>query len=84
MNYWDPVKSQTSYVDYEIKQGKTYEYALEAYDRTGNMSSVRSRLIKVESGVRKDVTDLKAIIDRDKKISTLQWVYPICSTGCGL
>jgi len=80
--YWDQNKPQTTYDDNTVSQGKTYHYVLEAYDSMGNFSSASSRKIKVESGIREDVTDLIAVINREKKIVTLKWNYDIPATKC--
>jgi len=79
---WDKSKPLTTFVDNALRQGKTYHYVVEAYDSAENVSSATSRQINVESGIREDVTDLIAVINREKKIVTLKWNYDLPSTKC--
>jgi uncharacterized protein len=75
MAHWGKDNPLTSYADNTALQGKTYQYVIEASDSTGNIGSVTSKQIIAESGIREDVTELKALIDRENKIITLKWNY---------
>ena len=79
---WKATRSQTTYIDDLVLPGKTYQYILNAYDSAGNTATATSKEIKFESGIRKDVTDLKAVIDREKRIITLKWVYDTPAKKC--
>lgn len=73
---WRSGTSRTSYVDENIPEGKTYQYWLHVMDGAGNKVEVASKEIKFDSGIRKEVTEFKALIDREKKVIVLRWEYP--------
>jgi hypothetical protein len=55
---------------------------LEAADSAGNVSTALSTKIKVQGPPPGDVTEFKALIDRDNKLIILRWQYPVQFKKC--
>lgn len=75
---WNPAKEKkpASFTDTAITMGNTYYYQLIAYDDAGNNSFGRTGEIEYETGVRKPVNDLRAIVNLPERMVTLVWSYP--------
>jgi len=84
MTHWGTDNPLTSYIDNSVRRGREYQYVIESSDSAGNISSVTSKKMIVESGIREDVTDMKAIIDREMKTITLKWEYNMIAIKCML
>jgi fibronectin type 3 domain-containing protein len=76
MTHWDAHTPQTAYVDATVQAGQTYQYMLEAADSSGNVSTALSDKVMVRVPLPADVTEFKALIDRDNKLIILRWQYP--------
>ncbi|HEY8937295.1 MAG TPA: hypothetical protein VIM65_18845 [Cyclobacteriaceae bacterium] len=70
---WRVKENKTTFADNAITLGQTYQYILKVYDSAGNMNQTISRAVFFETGVRKAVTDFKALINREAKSIKLQW-----------
>lgn len=70
---WNTKENKTSFTDKAVTLGNTYQYILKVYDSAGNSSRVISKEIYFETGVRKAVTELKAVINREAKSIKIQW-----------
>jgi fibronectin type 3 domain-containing protein len=79
---WEAGKEETSYIDNTAQQGKVYQYVLETSDSAGNMSTAVSKKTKIQSNVPEDVTDFKALINREEKNITLKWNYGAAAKKC--
>lgn len=70
---WPAASSKVSHVDAALLESESYQYFLHAYDSTGNKSIATSKEVSFEPGVREAISDLTAIIDREKKSISLHW-----------
>jgi uncharacterized protein len=61
--------------DTKVSLGGTYRYQLTAYDSTGNKATALSKEVVFETGLRKEVTEFSAAINRDSKTIQLRWAY---------
>lgn len=74
---WNPSKEKkAAFTDTALTYGNTYFYQLIAYDEAGNNSFGRTGEIEYETGVRKPVSDLRAIVNLPERLVTLVWSYP--------
>ncbi len=74
---WNPtkIKKPSKLIDSTAVMGNTYYYQILAYDDAGNSSFGRTGELEFETGVRKPITDFKAVPNfQDRKI-TLVWSY---------
>jgi hypothetical protein len=70
---WSTSDNKEKFEDNTVIMGKLYQYQLTAIDGAGNRSTTNSRDIFFETGYRMAVTSLKASVDREDKIISLQW-----------
>lgn len=70
---WYAKDSLTYYADKGVTLGKTYSYKIIASDSSDNKSTTTSREVFFESGVRKPVSNITVLTDREKKSITLSW-----------
>ena len=75
---WNPAKEKKtpSFLDSSAVLGNIYYYQLIAFDDAGNNSFGRTGEIEYETGVRKPVGDLRAIVNLPERLVTLVWSYP--------
>jgi uncharacterized protein len=66
---------ENKFSDTNVSLGGTYRYQLTASDSAGNKATVLSKEILYETGIRKDVTEFSATINRDDKTIQLNWAY---------
>ena len=78
---WDSVsragRRDSVYVDRSAARSKTYQYAVVAYDSTGNKSPLSNiaSITRVDNMMREAVRDLSATYDSSAKSVTLRWAY---------
>lgn len=75
MQKWTGKQSPTSLLDTLLQVGNTYQYTLQAVDSAGHISKVSTAPIWFETGVRPPVTQIKTLVDREKKRIALEWTY---------
>jgi uncharacterized protein len=75
---WNPQQKQVtpSLMDTTAVMGNVYFYTLSATDGAGNATIAHSGEIDYETGLRKAVTDFKAVADTKLRTVTLRWSYP--------
>jgi uncharacterized protein len=75
---WNPQQKQVTatLLDTTAIMGNVYFYTLTATDDAGNATIAHSGEIDYETGLRKPVTDFKAIADTKLRTVTLRWSYP--------
>lgn len=75
---WNPEKEkrQPGFFDSSAVMGNIYYYQLVALDDAGNNSFGRTGEIEFETGVRKPVSDLRAVVNLPERQVTLVWSYP--------
>jgi len=70
---WVASSDKKNFEDKTVIIGQLYRYHLTAFDSTGNKATANSKDIFFETGYRAAVTLLKASVDRENKIISLQW-----------
>lgn len=70
---WRTPDVKSKITDEPLVMGYTYYYQLIAYDSSNNKSEATSRQLFFETGIRKEVSDLKAAADRNNKAINLVW-----------
>jgi uncharacterized protein len=75
-------KFENKFTDTQITAGTTYRYKIMTYDSAENLCTVLSKEIVYEPGIRKEVTDFSAAIDRDNKVIILTWKYDAPAVKC--
>lgn len=73
---WSGIKPEDTYVDLSPTPGKTYLYKVAVYDSSGNVTEANSPHLYFETGHRNAVSDVKAEVDRDKRLVKFQWKNP--------
>jgi len=73
LDIWSVKENKTSYTDKAVVLGRTYRYILKVYDSASNTSQALSGTVYFETGVRKAVTDFKALINREAQSIRLEW-----------
>lgn len=75
---WNPQQKKVtpSLLDSTAVMGNIYFYTLSATDGAGNATIAHSGEIDYETGLRKPVTDFKAIADTKLRTVKLRWSYP--------
>lgn len=79
---WRATDSLTHYNDPSLTLGKTYTYQITVYDSTENKSTGTSKQIFFESGLRKAVTNVESMVEREKKQIALKWKNETAATKC--
>jgi hypothetical protein len=72
---WPANDTVTFFIDTAITEANTYTYILSTIDSSNNISRVVSSPIYFETGVRKKISTLSAIVNRTEKMIELKWQY---------
>lgn len=75
---WNPQQKQVtpSLMDTTAVMGNMYYYTLSVTDGAGNATIAHSGEIDYETGLRRAVTDFKAVADTKLRTVILRWSYP--------
>jgi hypothetical protein len=71
----DSTNTIHEWLDTAVQAGSKYYYELVVYDEANNQSKDRSGDIAYETAYRPAIKDVKAQIDRDKKLISVEWKH---------